>query len=706
VTAVSSDQDRFDAFLDALRARVQDQAIDDGEDGSDGVAIGFREDAFTEVILRQLEDLGQVPGGDVCFFERRLGQGIGKVNAWYVDEEAGQVDLFATVYRGLGPPTSVTTTELTQVVQRAARLYDESSRAIHREMEPASPAYDMMERLHEVRPDITQVRVIVLVDGTAAELGSIDFRGKRLHVQVEVWDLRRLFRLASSGVPYEATRIDIAELMGEPLACLEMPESQADYRSYLAIIPGTLLHALYQTYGSRLLELNVRSFLQARKKVNSGIRKTLQNEPARFLAYNNGISATAEGVEVTRRGDGALGITHITGLQIVNGGQTVASIHRARERDRADLSDVYVQAKLSIVRPEQIDTLVPLISRYANTQNKVDEADFSANHPFHVRLQQLAETTWTPGETSRWFYERARGQYEVARARDGTTTARLRRFDQATPTSQRFDKVDLAKYLNAWDQLPHIVSRGGQKNFIALMERLAKTHRADWEPDAGYFRSVVAQAIIFRSAARIAKQMKLPGYAANAVAYTVSLLSYRTAGRLDLAGIWAAQQLSPALEATLHEWMPEVHAEIIDSAGARNVTEWAKREEAWRHIQTLPLRLSADLEDELAEGQPLPTVGDSAGKKGLDLTHEDRENIARVMQISADQWVRISGWGARTGEIPEWQVGLAISLAGYAAGGWAKVPSKKQATHAMTILKSAEDGDVLAEEDADEPVGV
>lgn len=697
---MSGDQDRFDAFLDALRSRVQDQALEAVEDGTEGVAIGFRENAFTEVVLRQLEDLGQVPGGDVCFFERRLGHGIGKVNAWYVDEEGGQIDLTTTVYRGIGTPARVTATELTQVVQRAARVYDEATRAIHREMEPASPEYDMMERLHQIRPEITQVRVIVLVDGIAADLGSIDFRGKRLQVQVEVWDLRRLFRLTSSGVPYEATRIDIAERLGEPLACLEMPESEADYRSYLAIIPGTLLHALYQTYGSRLLELNVRSFLQARAKVNRGIRDTLQNDPARFLAYNNGISATAEGVEVTRRADGSLGITHVTGLQIVNGGQTVASIHRARERDRVDLSDVYVQAKLSIVRPEQIDTLVPLISRYANTQNRVNEADFSANHPFHVRLQQLAETIWAPGETSRWFYERARGQYEVARSREGTTTAKLRRFDQAAPTSQRFDKVELAKYLNAWDQLPHIVSRGGQKNFVALMERLARTHRSDWEPDAGYFRSVIAQAIIFRSAAKISRQMKF-AYPAAALAYTVSLLSYRTAGRLDLSGIWAAQQISPAIEATLRNWMPEIHGEIVESAGGRNVTEWAKREEAWRHLQTLALRLSADLEDELAEGQPLPTVGSSAGKRGTDLTHEDRENIARVMQITPEQWVRISGWGARTGELREWQVGIATTLASYAAGGWTKVPSKKQAVQGLEILRMVEEGELFGDEIAD-----
>jgi hypothetical protein len=687
---VSTDQERFAGFIANLRSRVNDRAIEVAEDDSGAVPIGFREEAFTGVVLEMLEDLGQVSGGDICFFDHRLGKSSGKLNAWNVDEENEQVDLFTTIYRGLESLTSITGTDLTQAIRRAAHVYAEAHSGIHEQMEPASPKYDMMQRLHEVWPTISRLRVIVIADGIAADLGNIDFDSKRLEVRVEVWDLRRLFRLSASGLPYEATRIDLMERLGRPLPCLPMPQCSADYGCYLAIVPGDLLHSLYHTYGARLLELNVRSFLQARGKVNRGIRDTLKAEPARFLAYNNGISATAEHVEVADCGDGTLGITHVTGLQIVNGGQTVASIHRARERDRVELKDVYVQAKLSIVRPEHIETLVPLISRYANTQNKVNEADFSANHPFHVRLQQFSETVWTPGEQSRWFYERARGQYEVARAKEGDTPARLKRFEQATPSRQRFDKVDLAKYLNAWAQFPHLVSKGGQKNFVHLMERLAKAHREDWEPDADFYRQLIAQAIIFKHAEKIGRQHKFPGYTANAVAYTVALISYRTAGRLDLEEVWAAQNVSTALEETIHDWMPDVHTGIIQSAGSRNVTEWAKKEECWRYIQTLPVTLSVDMEAELAEGQPLPTVGDQAGQSGIDLTPFDRENIARVMQISPEHWISISGWGSRSNRLKAWQIGIATTLAGYAATGWAKVPSKKQALQGVEILRIAE----------------
>jgi hypothetical protein len=316
-----------------------------------------------------------------------------------------------------------------------------------------------------------------------------------------------------------------------------------------------------------------------------------------------------------------------------------------------------------------------------------------------VRLQQLAETVWAPGEQSRWFYERARGQYEVARAREGTTPAQLRRFDQAAPAAQRFDKVELAKYINAWAQLPHMVSRGGQKNFVHLMERLAKSHKDGWEPDATFYREVISQAIIYKRAARIGRQQKFSGYTANAVAYTVSLLAYRTAGRLDHSRIWNLQDVSPAVENALRDWMPHVHEEIVESAAGRNVTEWAKKEECWRHIMTLPVHLSHELEAELAEGQPLPTVGDQAGQQGVDLSPTDRENIARVMQITPEEWIQISGWGARSTELQPWQVGIATTLAGYAATGWARVPSKKQARHAIELLRLAEDAEVFASDE-------
>jgi hypothetical protein len=681
---------RLFEYLTILRSRVNDRCLELAEETDQVTPVQFREEGFTAVVLEILEDLGQVAGCEQCYVDRRFGRGIGKINAWHLDPETRQLDLVTTIHMGNDVPEGVAGGEISKAVSRAVRIYHEAQHPHFREMEPASPVHDMMHRLNEEWHCIDRVQVVVIVDGFAGDMGDTAVDAGGAELKVEVWDLRRLYRAESSGLSYEPVEIDLEQRLGSALPCIETPSHSADYRSYVAIIPGNLLHSLYHEFGPRLLELNVRSFLQARGKVNQGIRDTLRAEPDRFMAYNNGISITAEELDLQENGSGFLAIRKITGLQIVNGGQTVASIHRAGEQDKVDLSCVFVQAKITLVSAAQIETLVPLVSRFANTQNKVNEADFSANHPFHVRIQQLSETVWAPGEQTRWFYERARGQYEVARARDGSTPARRRRFDETTPMRQKFDKVLLAKVFNAWDQLPHIVSRGGQKNFVHFMQRLPKSHGADWEPDSAYYRRLVARAILYKRAERVARAHKFPAYRANAIAYTLSLVSYRTAGRVDLEGIWNRQEVSESLANVMYDWMAEVYDEIIASAGQRNITEWCKKEDCWRQIQTLSVSVPRELEDELSEGQPLPTVGDTAGRSGVGLTAEDRENIARVMQVSAQEWIHICEWGAQSEMLAHWQIGIATTLASYAATGWNRVPSQRQARFGVEIIRIAD----------------
>ena len=191
-------------------------------------------------------------------------------------------------------------------------------------------------------------------------------------------------------------------------------------------------------------------------------------------------------------------------------------------------------------------------------------------------------------------------------------------------------------------------------------------------------------------APKIARRHAFTGYRANAVAYTVALFSWRTAGRVDLSKIWDAQQVSSALESVLHDWMPEIHEALVQTAGDRNVTEWCKREECWREIQTIDLNLALELLNELSEGQPLPNVGARSGQAGK-LSEEDRENIARVMQAEPETWLHVVKWGTSSGKLKTWELGIATTLASYAAMEWAKVPSAKQAKHGVRMLAAAEE---------------
>ena len=676
-------------FLSELRARVSDKCVEvSGAPGEEEQTAAFREEGFTHVLLETLEDLGQIVGSEACFFEKIVGRAKVRVNGWYWDEEEAQLDIFATIFRDAEEALNLAKGDIQKAVRQAAHLLEAARRRFHEQLEPASDAYGMLQRIHEVQGLIERVRIVVLADGIAADPGSVELALEGVDFKIDVWDHRRLYRAQASGLPYEPIVIDLEERFGKALACLAVPSDCGDYEAYLLIIPGTVLFSLYHEFGSRLLELNVRSFLMLRGKVNSGIRKTILEEPERFMAYNNGLCLTAEAITLARRQDGGVAIKGIRGLQVVNGGQTVATIHRTAQIDLANLSRVFVQAKLAIIKPNKIDELVPIISRFANTQNKVNEADFSANSAYHVRLQQLSETIWCPGEATRWFYERARGQYQVARAREGTTPRRRDVFDARTPSKQKFDKVLLARYVNAWDQLPHIVGRGGQKNFASFTQRVFDQFGADWQPDADHYKQLVGRAIVYKAAERIARQHAFTGYRANAVAYTVALVSWRTAGRVDLMEVWNNQEVSPPLGAVLIDWMPMVHDALVETAGSRNVTEWCKKEECWRKIQSLNISLPRGFLDELAEGQPLPNVGARSGKEGA-LSDDDRENIARVMQIPHTKWVELVSWGG-SGKLASWQLGIATTLASYAAMSWSKVPSAKQAKQGVRIIAAAE----------------
>ena len=235
-------------------------------------------------------------------------------------------------------------------------------------------------------------------------------------------------------------------------------------------MPGQGLAMLYKQFGARLLEQNVRSFLQFTGKINRGIRKTINEESHMFLAYNNGISATADNIELDETGHY---VKRISNLQIVNGGQTTASIYHTWDKDKADISNIFVQMKISVIKKaDSYSEIVSRISQYANTQNKVNNADFSANNPILIELEKISRRSFSPITPQRniptiWFFERANGQYKNMRLRDGFTPSRAKQFDLKYPKKQMFKKTDLAKFVNSYGEIqegkkltigPHTVS--------------------------------------------------------------------------------------------------------------------------------------------------------------------------------------------------------------------------------------------------------
>jgi hypothetical protein len=532
----------------------------------------------------------------------------------------------------------------------------------------------------------TRVRLFLFTNATCRNFKSTRENEGDVEYSTNLWDVARLHRLLTSGSLHEPIVVDFQELCGAPLPCLGTPAVDDDYSALLAIVPGSVLAKLYGEYGTRLLELNVRSFLQAKGAVNRGIRETLLRNPERFLAYNNGISATASRIEMVD-GTESKGILRLHDLQIVNGGQTTASIHAAMQRDGADMSKVLVQAKITVVSPERIPDIVPAISKYSNTQNKVTTADFSSNDSFHVEMEKLSRSVWAPsptgdGQETHWFYERARGQYadELSRQR---TPARVKAWKLANPTRQKFTKTDLAKYVASWDQYPYLVSRGAEKNFREFMVRLSSSGRPRVDPS--YFRRLIAKAILFKEADRIVSMKNFGGYKANVVTYTLAKLTNETKSCVDLDAVWKAQGLSPATEQAIAALSELVHSSITNPPGGANIGEWCKRPECWARVQRLSWDIPPDLRSELVDQRTL-RARDAEEEDNAPELMEDPE-VAAVSSVEAQTWFDVSQWAKQTGSLQPWQRGLAYGLGQRAERG--VPPTVKQARQGAILLEES-----------------
>lgn len=658
---------------------------------SDMETSGWTKDDFlTSVMMEYLEEAGEVSDFIMCPF-RSYGL---QLNAYAMDEDCTSLDLFVCVYSNNDSPRSVSQTDIDAAIKRAIQLYQKAINDLYTLFEKDNDTYEFAVTVNKQKDTIKIVRIYALTNGLVKPIPFKNITLGNAEISFVIWDIDRLYRCVNSGKMRETIEIDFEEKYGFTIPCIENSTSDK-YSVYLAIISGELLASLYDEFRDRLLEKNVRSFLQVKGAVNKGIRDTLRNEPDMFLAYNNGISVTAESVTVIRDENGKPSISRIRDMQIVNGGQTTASIFNARhdKKINADLTKVFVQMKLSVITsPDSMNEIVPRISAFANTQNKVQIADFSANDPYHRRIEELSRTIWAPAVNGmrpvNWFYERARGQYADMLSRE-TTTLRRKQFKETHPV---FTKTDLAKYENTWDQLPYFVSEGAQKNFRRFTLRINE-HKS-MLPDEKYYQNLIAKAILFRRTEKLVQQQQYGGYRANIVTYTLSYLSYKTAQRIDLRRIWKEQALSPALEQEIVVASSIVRDIIINPPGGANVGEWCKKEKCWSTVKDCEYTISDAFQAELMEAgyttpsKPTPTSSIES------LTENDQKLIDKTASVSPQIWFALSRWAKETNNFQPWLRSMLFSVGTLVARG--RKPSIKQSRHALMALADAKEKGFIA----------
>ena len=656
-------------FYNNLQQDINAEQLSEEEGGS-------QEQLLTQYAVDLLVNVGDNENVRVAYDENITPRNRHKVNAFSLSENYETLDLFITILKSSATPDRVQKTEIDEAAKLIANFF---RKAYYKDyvkgIEESSEIFELALTLsssEEVRTGLVRINANIITDGIypGEKPANVDIAGYKIFYKVI--DLNYLYNIADKD--HNPIEINFKE-DGYKLPCIISSGENSEYQSYLAIIPGFALANIYEKYGSRLLEQNVRSFLQFTGKINKGIRKTILEEPHMFLAFNNGIAATAEEILLEDLPDGnGKYIAWVRDFQIVNGGQTTASVYHTWKKDKKDLSEIFVPVKLSVIKQhDKFSEIVSRIAEYANTQNKVSISDLSSNRPFHIELEKLSRSIWaSPGENSpvqtRWFYERARGQYKNARNKEGFTPARERAFDQKNPKSQVFTKEDLAKYINAYREEydgrklaigPHVVVRGSQKNYAQFIN-----YNTNIKPNNVFFEDLIAKAILMRSAEKKygIKPNSIGDMRYITVPYSIALFGSITGYTLDLYKIWKNQSLSENLKDLLYDLMVRVEDFIKNRAPGSLYGEWAKKEECWEALKNEDFdidieKIKSDLED------PKKRIT----RRKLSETETDQiqieEDIVRLRSIPPPVWHKIEEWAKVNNEFTIQMRNVAFDLA-------------------------------------------
>ena len=556
---------------------------------------------FVNTVLADLQELNVITDFESCYSVGKYCRKSYRVDAYSFDDYDYSMSVFIADYSGANEEETLTRTDAMTLFEKVYTFLDGCINGNFRnEIEISTPVYDLVERIVHLEKSVRKYRFFIVTDKVmSGKIASFDF-GKIGDVNIEynIWDMQRLHRVMSTGDGHEPVEIMFKDFNIKGLPCLEASDvSTDDVKCLLCVIPGQILADLYDTYGSTLLEGNVRSFLSTKGAVNKNIRKTIleaDGESKRmFFAYNNGISATATSVEICEENAGTY-ITSINNLQIVNGGQTTASLSNTRFKDKADLSGIFVQMKLTVIPDhDQAQLLIPKISRGSNSQNKVSDADFFSNHEFNVRMQQISRRMYAPAVNglqyeTHWFFERSRGQYDQEQSK--MTQSEKKKYQMQNPKEQKITKTDFAKYQNTWREYPYFVSMGAQKNFTRFANYIVdEWNKDDAQFNEQYFRDTVVIAIMFKCIDKLVPQQDWydKGYKANIVVYALALFNYLIKKQypecsLNMRYIWDKQKVPECIYDEFVKLSKFVFDHITDeSRPITNVTEWCKKEQCW-----------------------------------------------------------------------------------------------------------------------------
>lgn len=615
------------------------------------------------------------------------------------------INLYVCHFKNENSIQTLTQTEINQFVSNTKKFFEKSlNEDFHLEFEKdqIEEAYDVSKFIYDFEGSILEVNVIIITNCLLSKsikslkLESDDYYANRL-TRLEVWDIKRFFDDEGSGGKSESIKIEFEN----PIPTLSATLDSSKYHSYLCVIPGSTLANLYEKYGARILEANVRSFLQFRGNVNKGIRYTLKNDPDMFFAYNNGITVTADKCELNDQGQ----ITSLNNLQIVNGGQTTATLYHASKLKDVSLEGVFVQTKLSILNDQEDDEVIPNISKFANSQNKINESDFFSNHPFHRKMQDKSRrinTEVVAGHvrSSKWFYERSRGQYQTELAK--RTHRQKKEFQEEFPKSQLITKTDLAKTSVIFSGEPNRAVQGLQIAFKYFAVNIQK----DWESNENlfndlFYKKLISQQIMFNQCRLLAME-KVSGNAIQPVTayglFMLNELSNTSIYNLPFIDVWKKQKISLPMENQLVElirFVLEFFNHQTEGVEGRSILSYSKTKACLTSFKEKIKRLNSSeyLIDQYKQTLRSTTEDDSDNRQA----NRD-EDVANEMELfiklSKLDWDQVISFAKSSNEIYDNDIELLSKFPKFLRGG-REVTRKQQLAIHKILMRMKDEGFAL-----------
>lgn len=543
--------------------------------------------AFIQYVFSKIESIS-MDSIEIC--DEEFEELSANLDAYYFDEDANVYNLYLAIYNNQNDDNSFLTKEQAQVYyNKIINFLKKTFSGKYVEFDDSSFTYTIANEIHGL---LKQVEIVVNIVSNynipqnykKDDIEEIDGQNVSFRTY-DLEDLKNKFKQLTNV----NSILDCNESFHCELNALNLISS-VDFDVYLLGMKGTWLAELYKQDSVRLLEPNVRSYLKRTSKVNAGILSTVKNNPEQFVSFNNGISAVATGLSLVKAANQSqlVRIQKIDNFQIVNGGQTTATLYECLKDKLTDnLNDVIVPVKLTVVKNiGNAESFIRDISVFSNTQTAIKKSDPPSNLPFYIQIKKLSQQCLSTDGNLGYlcYFERTNGEYDTEFKRNNGS----KKFSNTNPKNKKFDKIDLARAINCWEQVPYITCQGREKNF-SYFNDVVKNQMTN--PNEQYFKNAYATVVIYRKLDKMAKKMNL-SYKSNVVAHTLGLMSYIYDKQIDLNNIWERKDLSPALNDIAAKLLTAVHSVIINPpVECPEARMWARKEKCWDIVKNVSIDL-------------------------------------------------------------------------------------------------------------------